>query len=120
MNRFRLGALAALLGLGLAGPAFAHAHLTSSVPAQNAMVAAPTALRLGFSEELELRFTGIEVTGPDSNAVLTGDATLDPDGTTLIVPATGALPVGAYTVDWHALSKDGHTTKGSYVFTVGP
>jgi hypothetical protein len=52
--------------------------------------------------------------------VPTGDATLDPAGTTLIVTVTGALPAGAYTVDWRALSKDGHTTKGSYVFTVGP
>jgi len=120
VNRFRLGALAALLGFGLAGPAFAHAHLTSSVPAQNATVAAPSALRLGFSEGLDLRFTGIEVTGPDGAVVPTGDATLDPAGTTLIVPVTGALPAGPYTVDWRALSKDGHTTKGSYVFTVGP
>ena len=119
MHRFRLGALAALLSLGLAGPAFAHAHLKSAVPAQNATVPAPSTLRLGFSEGLELRFSGIKLTGPGGAAVPTGDATLDTDGMTLIVPVAGALPAGAYTVDWHALSKDGHTTKGSYAFTVG-
>lgn len=118
MTRIRLGALAALLSLGLAGPAFAHAHLKSAVPAQDATVPAPSTLRLGFSEGLELRFTGIKLTGP-GGAVPTGDATLDPDGMTLIVPVTGALPAGTYTVDWHALSKDGHTTRGSYAFTVG-
>ena len=120
MKRVHLGVLAALLSLGLAGPAFAHAHLTSSMPAPDAVVAAPASLRLSFSEGLELRFTGIKLTGPDGVAVPTGDAALDPDGTTLIVPVTGALPAGAYTVDWHALSKDGHTTHGRYVFTVGP
>jgi methionine-rich copper-binding protein CopC len=121
MNRIRLYGLAALLSLGLAGPAFAHAHLTASTPAANATVTAtPAALQLTFSEGLELRFTGIKVTGPGGAAVATGDATLGPDGATLVVPVTGPLAPGAYTVDWHALSTDGHTTKGSYAFTVAP
>jgi len=120
MNPCRLFLPAVLLGLGLAGPAFAHAHLTSSDPAQNATVAAPPKLRLTFSEGLEPRFTGVKVTGPGGTAVRTGDAAVGPDGSTLTLPVTGALPPGTYTVDWHALSKDGHSTKGRYVFTVGP
>jgi len=35
-----------------------------------------------------------------------------------MVPVTGTLADGSYTVDWHALSGDGHKTHGSYTFTV--
>jgi methionine-rich copper-binding protein CopC len=34
----------------------------------------------------------------------------------LIVPLTSPLPDGKYTVDWRALSTDGHPTTGSYGF----
>jgi methionine-rich copper-binding protein CopC len=121
MIHSRVCALAALLCLGLTGPAFAHAHLTSAVPAENGTVTAtPSTLRLKFSEGLELRFTGIKVTGPDGAAVPTGDAALGQgDNTSLVVPVPTPLKPGAYTVDWHALSTDGHTTKGRYSFTVG-
>ena len=101
------------------GPAFAHAKLESSVPANAAIVAtAPTAISLKFSEGLELKFSGVSLTGP-AGAVTPGAAMLDPgDNTLLVIPLTAPLPAGTYTVDWHALSIDGHKTKGSYAFTV--
>ena len=40
------------------------------------------------------------------------------DDTTLVVPVMQQLASGTYTVDWHALSKDGHKTHGTYTFTV--
>jgi methionine-rich copper-binding protein CopC len=34
------------------------------------------------------------------------------------VPITGILAAGTYQVSWHALSNDGHKTKGTYSFVV--
>jgi methionine-rich copper-binding protein CopC len=101
------------------GPALAHANLESSVPANAAIVTtAPTAITLKFSEGLELRFSGITITGP-AGLVVPGAATLDPtDNTQLVVPLTTPLAAGTYSIDWHVLSTDGHKTKGSYAFTV--
>jgi methionine-rich copper-binding protein CopC len=31
----------------------------------------------------------------------------------------GAMPAGGYTVTWHVLSVDTHTTQGSFNFRVG-
>ncbi len=110
-------------GLCLASaPAFAHAHLTSATPAANSTVAAaPTELNLTFSEGVNPKFTGAKLIGPDRKAVATGDAKLGPGGdTTLIVPVSGSLSAGAYTVNWHALATDGHKTSGSYSFTLKP
>lgn len=42
------------------------------------------------------------------------------DNKTLVLPLGKALPAGAYTVKWQALSKDGHKTHGSWSFTVQP
>lgn len=115
----------AFAGLGLAAlsaPALAHAHLKSAIPAAHATVAtAPTELDLKFSEALDLKFSGVTITGPDKAPVSTGAAALGAgDGATLVVPIAGPLAAGPYKVEWHALSKDGHKTRGSYDFTVKP
>ena len=115
----------ALASVGLAAvsaPAFAHAHLKSATPPIGATVSAsPPELDLVFSEGLDLRFSGATITGPDKRPVSTGTAALGAGrDTTLVVPITGALAGGAYTVTWHALSTDGHKTSGTYTFTVKP
>ena len=114
-------ALAAAVLLGSAGAASAHAHLKTATPAMDATVAAtPTELRLGFSEGVDAKFTGLTLNGP-AGAVPTGAATLAPgDDKVLVVPLAGALAPGRYRVDWHALATDGHKTKGAYGFTVAP
>ncbi|HEY0294512.1 MAG TPA: copper homeostasis periplasmic binding protein CopC [Bordetella sp.] len=111
--------LACLLGLGYVASASAHAHLKAAEPGQNASVAAPNALSLHFTEGLELAFSGVSVTGPGQKAVPLGSAhTAAGDDATLVVPLSQPLVPGVYTVDWHALAKDGHKTRGSYAFTV--
>ncbi len=111
-----------VLGLAATGGALAHAHLKSATPAVGSTVAtSPTELDLKFSEGLNLKFTGVKVTGPAKAAVATGDAALAPaDDTTLVVPVPDTLAAGSYTVAWHALSTDGHKTSGTYRFTVKP
>jgi methionine-rich copper-binding protein CopC len=119
--RTHIAAAAALFFL-CSGAALAHAKLTGAVPAADAVVTAtPGTLKLKFSEGLELKFTGIELSGPDKAPVRTGPPTLaDGDDTTLVVPVAAQLKPGVYTVAWHALSRDGHKTHGTYRFTLKP
>jgi hypothetical protein len=85
------------------------------------MTASPSELDLEFSEGVNLAFTGVEVKGPDKTTIATGKPILRAGGdTTLVVPLSGTLAAGTYTVAWHALSTDGHKTHGSYTFTVKP
>jgi len=114
-------ALAAAASVALSGAASAHAHLEAAVPAIDATVkAAPTELDLKFSEELNLEFTRVKVTGPDRKEIKTENAMLMGGDKTFMVDLPQGLPSGTYRVEWHALSKDGHKTHGSYGFTVKP
>jgi len=108
-----------LFCLAVPEQALAHAQLVSSTPAANEMaIPPPTELRLKFSEGVELKFTKVTLTGPGSKAVKTGPAKLDPsDSSLLIVPLASPPADGQYTVNWQAVAKDGHKTKGSYSFT---
>ena len=113
--------MATLICLGLAGPAFGHADLKSATPAEGSTVAMPpTEVDLKFSEDLNLRFSGVTITGPNKTTVPVGEAMLMDGNTTLMVPISGPLGAGTYTVVWHVLSADGHKTHGSYTFTLKP
>jgi methionine-rich copper-binding protein CopC len=123
MSKFtHVAGVAAVLSIAFAGQALAHAHLKSAIPAMDGAVkTSPTELDLKFSEGLNIKFTGVTVIGADKKAVATGDAKLGAgDDMTLVVPVSGTLAPGAYTVEWHALSTDGHKTTGSYSFTIKP
>ena len=117
-HRIHIPLAALLFSLGFATQAFAHANLVSATPAANSMaMSPPTELRLKFSEGIEIKFSKMKVTGPDKKAIETGQPKLDPDdNTVLIVPLMAPLPDGKYTVDWQAVSVDGHKTNGSYSF----
>ncbi len=118
-NKFRAASFIAILSF--AGQASAHAHLTSSVPADKSTVQAPpAAVELHFSEELNIRFSGATITESGDKRIHTGDATLSDDGKTLTVPVPQKLDAGEYLVEWHVLSTDGHKTKGTYGFAVKP
>lgn len=104
----------------LATPALAHADLKSSAPADDAVVTAPTELELGFSEVLNLAFSGIKVTGPDDAIVETAKPEAIGDGTAMTVGLPAQLAPGVYVVEWNVLSTDGHKLNGTYSFTVVP
>ena len=105
-----------LSSIALAFSAHAHAHLLSAVPAENAKaMPAPSVLTLNFSEELNLKFSSVEVIGPDKVKVEIASEALAPkDEKVLIVTLKAPLPEGKYTVNWKAFSQDGHKTNGSY------
>lgn len=120
-NRVVTSVLIVLSTVAVAGEAFAHAHLKASMPVDKSTVAsAPTALNLSFTEALNLKFSGIDVIGPDKAVVKTGAAALTDKDTGLTVPVLGTLPAGSYTVNWHVLSTDGHKTSGSFGFVLKP
>ena len=120
-NLVRTAGVALIVALGLTAPAFAHAHLKTASPAADGTVTtSPTELDLTFTEGVNLKFTGVKLTGPDNKAVAIGDGMLAGGDEMLMVPISGTLAAGVYTVEWHALSTDGHKTTGTYVFTVKP
>jgi copper resistance protein C len=105
--------------VGLAGPALAHSELLRTSPAAGSAVAAsPAQVRLEFSEGVEARFSGVEITGSGGQRVPTGRA--EAQGNVLAAPLSGPLPAGKYRVNWRALSADGHRTQGSFTFEVRP
>jgi methionine-rich copper-binding protein CopC len=116
----RILSVTALASFALAGQAFAHAHLKNSAPVDKAAVASPSELDLTFTEELNLKFSGLTVTGPDRGQVKLGEGMLEDGGKVLMVPVSDKLAPGSYTVDWHVLSTDGHKTEGNFTFTVKP
>jgi copper resistance protein C len=111
--------LAGAMTLG-ASTAQAHAFLDHASPAVGSTVpTAPAAVTMWFTQQLEPAFTTATVTDTSGNPVDAGPAQVDPtDPTELRVPLKKLSP-GTYTVAWHALSVDTHTTTGHFTFTVG-
>lgn len=107
-----------------AGCSFADAHavLKSAGPAPGSVVnAAPKVVRIQFNEAVELGFSGIDLTNEKGEKQPTGTPSINPtDKAQLIVPLTGALAPGKYTVAWHAVGDDTHRTEGKYNFEVKP
>jgi hypothetical protein len=111
---------AALLGSLLAASSvFAHAHLKSQTPAADSTVAAPTELRLVFSEGVEATFTKVTVSKDGADVPVKSLATEGSDKKTLVVTPAAPLTPGAYKVEWHAVSVDTHKSEGAYSFKVG-
>jgi methionine-rich copper-binding protein CopC len=104
--------------VALAPSAFAHAHLISSNPAANAVVASPSVVTLTFNDPLEPRFSGFEITDAQNHAV---NAPSHPDpnnGAIYIATPASALAPGLYHVNWHLVAHDGHRMRGTFDFTV--
>jgi hypothetical protein len=112
--------LVAVVILGGAVRAEAHAFLDHTQPAVGATVAAaPSEIRLWFTEPLEPAFSSVQVVGPSGERVDQGHPQVDSgDPTRLSVEVKSSEP-GRYRVIWRVLSIDSHTTNGDFSFTVG-
>jgi len=103
----------------VAGQAAAHARLITGSPKAGTTVAAPSELKLTYSESLDLKGCSLKVSGPGGAAVATGALALDPANKRIVhAPISGKLAPGAYKVDWAMKTEDGHTTNGDFAFTV--
>ena len=97
-----------------------HAHLDKSEPAANDTLAtSPHALKLWFSEKIELKTSRVQLEG-GSGPVALGDLVRDDakENAPVTSVVTKALVAGRYTVSWTAGGKDGHPAKGTYRFVI--
>lgn len=119
-RRFFLSSLLATTCLGTC-PADAHAFLQRAEPPVGGTVtAAPTEIRLWFSEPLEQRFSGVDVATVSGGRVDTTPARLDDADHRILVVGVSPLKPGSYRVRWHVVSVDSHRTEGSFTFEVKP
>jgi copper resistance protein C len=125
MVNHRVIVAAAVLGgaVTLAAPTVqAHAFLDHASPAVGSTVpTAPETVTMWFTQELEPAFTTAPVTDASGNTVdAGGPAKVDPKDPTELRVALKKLSPGTYTVSWHALSVDTHTTTGHFTFEIKP
>jgi copper transport protein len=104
-----------------AQPASAHALLVDSDPASGATATtAPRVVRLWFSEDIAPRFGAARLVDRDGRPVGGSRVVAQAGDPRLLTLELPALQSGAYGVLWQVLAeRDGHTTSGMVVFTVG-
>ena len=111
--------VAAALLLG-AIPAQAHAFLDHSDPAVGSTVpATPAVIHLWFTQQLEPAFSSVTVTDKSGATVNADPAAINSSNKSELDVNLKPLPPGTYTVKWHVLSVDTHTTEGDFTFHVG-
>jgi len=117
--------LCATLGLAmfltLASGALGHAFLDHATPAVGSAVrAAPAAVRIWFSEELEPAFSTIKILDAKGNVIASSDKAVDASDRKLLRLPVPPLPPGTYRVVWRVVSVDTHVTEGDFTFSVAP
>jgi methionine-rich copper-binding protein CopC len=102
-----------------AAPSQRHLALVRSEPgADSTVTAAPAALKLYWTQAPRIAVTAIRLTGPGERAVEVQAAKADEgDAKIVVVPVSGQLTPGVYTVTWRTAGDDGHVLNGSYKFT---
>jgi methionine-rich copper-binding protein CopC len=122
--RVSISALTAALALAVVGgtaPAQAHDALASTSPADGTTITTnPGKVSITLTNAPDTRIPGsnvIKVTAPDGHVVSKGDVTVE--GATLTVAAEVDHD-GKHTVDWRAVSADGHPIEGTFSFTYTP
>ncbi|MER7463379.1 copper resistance protein CopC [Streptomyces sp. NPDC097981] len=122
-SRTVLALVAALFALVLGGavPAYAHAGLSGSDPADGSVLkTAPQQVTLTFTESVGFTEDSLRVLSPDNERVNPRPARhVDGKDNTAGVELSDKLPQGTYTVAWRVVSADGHPISGAFVFSVG-
>src|SRR5919202_1749358 len=102
----------------LSAPASAHAILLRTEPApQTTVKTAPAAVRLHFSEPVEVAFGAVRVFDVDGHRVDSGRISRADGNREVVVPVH--LGNGTYTVTWRVTSADGHPVHGGVGVFVG-
>jgi hypothetical protein len=116
----RLATIAATaLLLILVAPASAHEELVESDPAAGSTLdAPPTEVVLTFSGELTAE-SGFVVVDDGGAEVGAGELDLDVAERNILRGDVAIAGDGTYTVDWTAVSADGHAEEGTFAFGVG-
>ena len=98
-----------------------HTHLIKSEPASGDTLAkSPGAIRLWFSEQVELPVTTVKIA--DASGTTIALASLARPDTGQAAPVTAMLKAplkaGGYVVTWSTAAKDGHSANGTFNFAV--
>ena len=103
-----------------AAPAAKHTHLERSEPgADSTITVAPTAIKLWFSEPVQIRVTTARVTGANEAALDLAAARLGTgERAPVILDIRGTVAPGRYSVAWRTMSRDGHPVRGTFAFTL--
>jgi LPXTG-motif cell wall-anchored protein len=120
-----VGAIALTVALFVGRPVnvSAHAEYDHSEPAKDATVtAAPTMVKVWFTEGVQLRQSSLMVHNAAGQQVDLKDAKLDPsdsENKIVVVSLMPNLPAGAYKVEWKTVSaEDGDEDEGDFSFTI--
>ncbi|MFI9644584.1 copper resistance CopC/CopD family protein [Micromonospora sp. NPDC051925] len=120
----RMGAVAGLLVtlvallLTPAGPASAHAVLSSSSPVASAVVpSAPSEVVLTFTESVRKVPDKIRVIAPDGSRADRGEPRFE--GSVVTIGVDPAGPQGTYLVSYRVISADSHPVSGAFTYSVG-
>jgi methionine-rich copper-binding protein CopC len=101
-----------------AKPAAAHAGLVDSEPSPGATLnSPPEVIRLTFSEPV-VEGSTFTLMSADFHEIGAVSPSIDPGHPEQVYGTIPVLEPGVYTVQWHAISKDGGETDGSYSFEV--
>lgn len=120
MTRRILVAATLAISVLAAGHAQAHAFLDHASPAVGSAVpTSPPLITLWFTEHIEPAFSTVTVTNAAGQRVDRGDAHIASDNPGELELGLKPLPPGTYTVHWHVVSVDTHTTEGTFTFDVG-
>ncbi|AHC18078.1 Copper transport protein YcnJ [Paenibacillus polymyxa] len=100
---------------------WAHAFVIESSPTENQVLdKSPSQVTITFNEDLQSAFMSIKVTDETGKRVDTGKAQLDPNHkSTMEIQLIPGMKNGIYSVNWRALSADGHPVNGVIPFQVG-
>ncbi|MFI0848521.1 copper resistance CopC/CopD family protein [Mesorhizobium sp. IMUNJ 23232] len=108
--------LAAVLLVGAAGQALAHAQLISADPADGSIVAAaPQTVTLRFSEPA--RPLVARLIHPGGHTEILKD--IGQKGSIITLTLPGGLENGTHILSWRVASSDGHPIGGGLVFSIG-
>lgn len=121
MPRFLMLFVTSVLACALtANTATAHAFLDRAVPSVGGTVSgSPRELRLYFTQGVVTAFSHVHVVSDAGSEIPTGKLVTDPSDKTIVIVRLGrALPRGTYTVSWHVVSVDTHSSQGTFSFTV--
>lgn len=111
----------ALLALPRDTPAEAVLHfgLSRTAPEAGSSVAAPSEVKLWFTEEPQAGTISIRLLEAEDAGIHVMDAVQDSeDPRAFSVALHGTVPAGTYTVSWRGMGADGHVVRDTFQFTV--